>query len=112
MRRVLLFALLFSQWVEATPHDPPMLLAPPQDTTKGGDDPYAVYSTVLAHPVWDHPDNDPILLISQSTGSTYGGMDPKGCIQAPAEYQTRLAEALADYASRKTVKEQLRRDFI
>jgi tetratricopeptide (TPR) repeat protein len=76
-----------------------------------GDDTYAVYSAVLLHPVWDHADSDTLLLIAESTGATYGGMDPGKCIEAPAAYQKQVDQALADYAARKSLKVQLRPDF-
>lgn len=67
------------------------------------DDAYAVYSTVLRHPVWDHLDNDRILLIEDTTGETYGGTgEPAQCIHAPAAEQKRLEELLADYAAHKS----------
>jgi cytochrome c biogenesis protein CcmG, thiol:disulfide interchange protein DsbE len=75
------------------------------------DDVYAVYSAVLAHPVWDHVDDDSLLLISEETGATYGGMEPANCIQPPAEYRTAFDEVLSDYAARKDAKARLEPRF-
>ena len=75
------------------------------------DDTYAVYSTVLLHPVWDHSDASGLLLIAGTTGATYGGMDPEECIAAPGPYKERLKQAIAYYKARQSVKVQLRPDF-
>jgi tetratricopeptide (TPR) repeat protein len=71
------------------------------------DNTYAVYAAVLAHPVWDHDDDDPLLLIAEDSGATYGGMDPNKCIEAPEKYQQQMKEVLADYAERKAAKVKL-----
>jgi peroxiredoxin len=78
---------------------------------RGTDDTYAVYSAVLAHPVWDHADNDSLLLIAEDVGATYGGMEPTECIHAPQKYQKQMDEVFADYAGRKSAKVKLQSRF-
>lgn len=75
------------------------------------DDTYEVYSAVLMHPVWDHADDDSLLLIAEETGVTYGGMDPTKCITAPAEYKTKLDQIFAAYRVRKSSNARLEPRF-
>lgn len=81
------------------------------DTPGVKDDEYAVYSTVLPHPIWNRPDDDRLLLIAESTGKTYYGMDPGECIHASPPYEKQLAEVLADYHARQGTEQHLEPRF-
>ena len=88
-----------------------LLRLAPLVSPRADDDTYAVYSAVLAHPVWDHVDHDALLLIAEDTGATYGGMEPTKCIQAPQKYHKQMEEVLTDYAGRKSAPVKLQPRF-
>lgn len=99
-----------NSWAKAYRPDVVMRIGQPKS---GGspDDTYAVYSTVLLHPIWNHVDDDSLLLIAEETGATYGGMDPAECIKAPLAYQKRLDQILASYQATKSRKVRLEPRF-
>ncbi len=99
-----------NQWAKTYKPDVLLRLAPDTSPVRG-DETYAVYSAVLAHPVWDHADADSLLLIAEQTGATYGGMDPANCVKPPPEYQKMLDEAPAEYKARKSNKARFQARF-
>lgn len=96
-------------WVKI--YRPDVLLRAAQLSRAATDDTYAVYSAVLLHPIWNHADDDPLLLIAETTGSTYGGTEPADCIKAPPEYKKAMDQIFASYKARKSLKTQLEPRF-
>ena len=75
----------------------------------GPGDEYDIYSDVLAHPNFSHPDENRVYLIADTTGPSFILGNPRTCIEVPDAYKQRFREVLADLERRNTERKHLQR---